>query len=164
MSTSSAHAASMGPVGASRQSGNSQKRWQRVDSGRSFRSACQVAEVRERIWRDWLRGVTERSLSIIYELKREAVEDVVREQARLLAFAARTAGAQIAIVLMVLSGIEAWQSATAVEEGVEVARAFRRSRRSRRRRGLEDGGAEAVEHARMESRAGSAAGESLRRS
>jgi hypothetical protein len=122
---------------------------QRVDSTRHV-SRRPIDLVCERIWRDWVRGVSQRSLQKMYTLTSVALDDVLREQAQEISRAARAAAARIAVVLIAVVGAGACQPVIEAE-AARVARAFRRTRRSRRR-GLEDGSAESVEHARAQLR------------
>lgn len=125
-------------------------RSQRVETKRRFHSGRPITLVCERIWRDWfVGGVPERSLSIMYELTREAVEEVLREQARVMMAATRSAMVRTACLLIGLSAMDAWEAAVS-DDATVIARAFRKRRGSRRRRGLEDGGSEAVDHARAQ--------------
>jgi hypothetical protein len=120
----------------------------RVDSRARFGSTRPIAPVCERIWRDWLRGVSERTLSAMYRLTRPIVEDVLREQARQLARGVCRGAGATACLLIGLAVSWVWPGG----RPAEVRPAARAFRVSRRRAGLEDGAGPTVEHARVEVR------------
>lgn len=109
---------------------------QSIQPKRSFRSECLVPAIKERIFRDWLRGVGMRSLGIIYQLKVAALEEILREQTRLAISMRRMAAA----TAMCLIGIFA-SHAVSAQPGEEIAWRAPRSSRGRRgrKRGLDDG-------------------------
>jgi hypothetical protein len=129
-----AHAAEDAPGPEKTQDGRSQP----VPSKKSYSShPPQIPVVCQRIGRDWLRGVKETSLSIMYRLTREAVENILREQARLMTAALRHAGAATAMVLVGLCTYDAHE-AVVHDDQHAMDRAFRGRGRKGRRRGLED--------------------------
>jgi hypothetical protein len=88
-----------------------------------------------RIWRDWLRGVGERSLSASYQITREGMEEILREQTR-IALGMRRAAQATALGLVALFVAQA--AAPAPGEAV-CWRAPRSNRGRGRKRGLDDG-------------------------
>jgi hypothetical protein len=95
-----------------------------------------VVPLRARILSDWLRGVTERSLSQMYLITREGIEEIVRKEVLLaLGLRAARATACALVALFVGHAVQPW--------GAEQEIAWRapRSNRGRRgrRRGLDDG-------------------------
>ena len=104
--------------------------------------------VRERIARDWLRGVSELHLSKMYRVQREVVEQTVRFQVGTMLVGLRKGVVATACLLVGIVGMDAWDAT--VGEGAAIQRSFRCRARGSRRRGLEDELAEAVEHARAD--------------
>lgn len=55
---------------------------QRAQQKRPLANTALAGSIRENIYRDWLRGVSERSLSATYLITREGIESICREMAR----------------------------------------------------------------------------------
>lgn len=54
-----------------------------VETARHLTNYRPLDLVCARIWRDWLRGISERSLSATYGFTRASIEEIVREQAQI---------------------------------------------------------------------------------
>lgn len=102
-----------------------------VQTQRHFRTTSSfIPTVNERICRDWLRGVSELSLSKMYQTTREVIEQTVRAQVVMM-LARKTAYA-VSLMLACICGYDLWQYA-AHDDGAAIQRAFRaRSRKTRR--------------------------------
>jgi hypothetical protein len=101
---------------------------------RHFTSVLPIPEVRDRIVRDFERGVCLASLCIMYERTSKAVQEILRDRLRELEAMMRHAAARYD------------------DDQASIQRNFRTRRGSRRRRGLEDELAEVTDHARAECR------------
>lgn len=53
-----------------------------VETARSLANHRPIEPVCERIYRDWLRGISERSLSATYGFRRHTIEEILRTQAQ----------------------------------------------------------------------------------
>jgi hypothetical protein len=127
-----------------------------VERARLFSSKRPIGPVSERVVIDFERGVSLHSLGILYRTRVDTLQGVLREtmvasrqRIRTLEAAVRRAGLVVAMGLLGLMGIDAWDAAAGCD-AVEIQRAFR-ARRGRRR-GLEDGCPEVVEFARADVR------------
>lgn len=105
---------------------------------RHFTGVLPIPEVRDRIVRDFERGVCLASLCIMYERTSKAVQEILRDRLRELEAMMRHAAAACAVVLCFLCGLDCWQAARYDDDQASIQRNFRARRVKRSRRDGEE--------------------------